>query len=165
MSEATERLERLGRQPFPFEVPGVRIDLRGLQALWTVLVAEMRDCSFPMHPEPGCRYYFENGWFSFGDALIYRSLIKHLRPNQVVEVGSGFSSAVALETRDQCGYPMAMTFIDPDPARLYSLLKEQDRTGIEVIPTIVQHVDIAVFQKLGTGDFLFVDSVTHTSDR
>ncbi len=79
----------------------------------------------------------------------------------MIEIGSGTSSAVALDTfdrffakRPQC------CFIDPYPALLRSLLKPEDDATVEIIGSPIQDVSLSRFDALGRNDILFIDS-TH----
>ncbi|CAH2790534.1 MAG: hypothetical protein CPDRYMAC_2696 [uncultured Paraburkholderia sp.] len=58
------------------------------------------DMPFGQHKQEGLRFYFENVMFSCGDATSLYCMIRHLRPRRIVEIGSGFSSAVSLDTND-----------------------------------------------------------------
>src|SRR5262249_30901378 len=109
------------------------------------------------------RYYFRNEWFGYADALVLYGMIRYLRPRRVIEVGSGFSSAVMLDTNDLfCGGRVALTFVEPYPDRLFSLLRGSDRDKHTVIARPVQDVDLSLFQALSDNDILFVDS-SHVS--
>jgi hypothetical protein len=55
-----------------------------------------------------------------------------------------------------------LTFIDPNPERLYSLMKESDKKKTKVIEKDVQLIPLNIFKKLQSGDILFIDS-THVS--
>ena len=117
------------------------------------------DMPFKDEPTAGLRYYFDNPFFSYGDAVILYSMLRRRRPQRVVEVGSGFSSAVMLDTNDRfCQKQMRMTFIDPYPERLLALLADEDIRQHEVIPDCVQGVSFETFAELGANDLLFVDS-------
>jgi predicted O-methyltransferase YrrM len=90
-------------------------------------------------------------------------MIRHFRPRRVVEVGSGFSSALMLDTNElHCDPPMQLTFVDPHPDRLDGLLRPHDRGAVRLIAAPVQGVALDLFDALGAGDFLFVDS-SHVS--
>ncbi len=73
-----------------------------------------------------------NGVFEGYHGAVYYSMLTMLRPKHIVEVGSGFSSAIALDVRDQELQDLQLTFIDPNPARLYELLNENDHTRITI---------------------------------
>ncbi len=110
-------------------------------------------------PNAATRYHYRNDFFSYGDAIVLYSLLRHLQPKQVIEVGSGFSSAVMLDTNARfLNSSIHFTFIEPYPDRLYSLLTPSDRSHCQIIADPVQSVDLAVFESLEAGDILFVDS-------
>lgn len=60
------------------------------------------------------------------------------------------------------GGSIETTFIDPYPKLLMSLVKENDKNRIIVIPSRLQDVDPNVFEALQADDILFIDS-THVS--
>ena len=86
-------------------------------------------------------------------------MIRHLKPKRIIEIGSGFSSAVMLDTNelffDGC---IECTFIEPHPDRLLSVLKNADRDRHSIIATRLQDVDVDLFKRLSGDDILFVDS-------
>jgi hypothetical protein len=90
-------------------------------------------------------------------------MIRHLQPRRIIEVGSGFSSCVTLDTNELFfGGSIETTFIEPFPELLLSLLKKPDRQRMSIIPTRLQDVDLSVFDALQANDILFIDS-THVS--
>lgn len=102
----------------------------------------------------------ENVQFGLADAAVYASMLRHLTPRRVVEVGSGYSSAVALDVRERYGLDLALTFVEPYTARLQGLLKPSDRTTTTIREEFVQDTPLSVFAALEPGDVLFIDS-TH----
>jgi predicted O-methyltransferase YrrM len=112
---------------------------------------------FPDEPQEGFRFHLDNEYYSYCDASVLHAMLRHYRPRRVVEVGSGFSSAVMLDTRDRfLDRGTELTFIDPHPERLQSLLRDDD--AATVLAQKVQDVDLAVFEQLRENDFCFVDS-------
>ena len=85
-------------------------------------------------------------------------LLLPVKPRRIVEVGSGFSSAVMLDTLERVEGSAALTFIEPHPDRLYSLLSPQDRPTTTVVAKQVQEVPLALFDELEAQDVLFIDS-------
>jgi predicted O-methyltransferase YrrM len=113
--------------------------------------------------EADSRYNGRNEMFNGGDSLVLYSMIRHFRPTRIVEVGSGHSSALMLDVNDRWfNKEIALTFIEPFPDRLLSILRPEDHANTTILTTQVQDVDVAVFAKLGPGDFLFIDS-SHVS--
>jgi len=81
------------------------------------------DLSFPEQQQAGQRYYYENSWYSYGDAIFLYSMMRHYRPRRIIEIGSGFSSAVMLDVNNQWfDSQIQMTFVEPYTQRLKSLL-------------------------------------------
>ena len=111
----------------------------------------------------GLRYRYDNDFFSYGDGIAYYSMLRAIRPRRILEVGSGWSSALALDIVDRfLGGETSMIFIEPFTERLDSLLRVADRRRCEVIAEPLWRADPAVFDELHAGDILFIDS-THVS--
>lgn len=105
------------------------------------------------------RYNFQNDYFSNSDALILHAMLKKIKPARLIEVGSGFSSAVTLDTNEfYLNNNMELTFIEPYPDRLKSLLRQNDYDNVELIESNLQDVSLDFFKKLNENDILFVDS-------
>lgn len=121
------------------------------------------DIGFRDGPAEGFRYHFRNEYFSYADGVTLYCMLRHQPPKRIVEVGSGYSSALMLDTNDRhLGRGVAFTFIEPHPERLESLLWEADRATASVLRQPVQTAPLSVFQELEAGDILFVDS-SHVS--
>lgn len=108
----------------------------------------------------GPRYRESSIYFNLGEACVYAALIGRLRPRLIIEVGSGFSSACALDAADHYNLPTRMVFIDPHPDRLHDLLLRSDHRRVTIYETSVQDVDLEIFDDLGENDILFLDT-TH----
>jgi predicted O-methyltransferase YrrM len=148
--------------PPPTSLPG--IDLRADQQI--ALVRELArfygELPFPRTQSPETRYWFENWAYSYADALFLYSMLRHLQPRRVIEVGSGFSSAAMLDTADRWLQETSFTFIDPDTSTLDALLRPGDRERVTIIPAKLQDVPLTTFDALEANDILFIDS-THVS--
>src|SRR5579863_7388758 len=67
----------------------------------------------------GLRYNFNNIYYSYTDAIVLYAMIRHFKPQQIIEIGSGFSSAVMLDTNELFfENSIKLTFIEPHPERL-----------------------------------------------
>jgi hypothetical protein len=109
------------------------------------------------------RYFFINPAYSYSDAIILYSVLRHTQPKRVIEVGSGYSSCVTLDVNELFfDNKIECTFIEPYPELLLNLIKEQDKQFIKIIPEKLQDVDPAIFASLEENDVLFIDS-THVS--
>lgn len=142
---------------------GIRLNPASQFELFKKLSAKFCTIRFPVKSESNFRYYFENDFYSYGDALILSAFIQTFRPRRIVEVGSGYSSAVILDTLDRldvAGRRTKCAFVEPYPGRLKSLLWPNDRDRVEIIEKPVQETDPALFAGLEAGDIVFFDT-TH----
>jgi len=90
-------------------------------------------------------------------------MIRHAKPERIIEVGSGYSSCVILDTNEMYfRNEIKCTFIEPFPDRLLSLIKQSDTKLIELIDKNIQEVPVDMFESLSENDILLVDS-THIS--
>jgi len=141
------------------------IDLREMEqlALLNVFCSYYADQPFTTHKVEHNRYYFENPNYSYSDAIMLHCMLRHLRSKRFVEIGSGYSSCAALDTNEQfLEGSMDVTFIEPYPELLLSLLREEDKRHASILPTRLQDVDLELFDMLEANDILFIDS-THVS--
>jgi predicted O-methyltransferase YrrM len=105
------------------------------------------------------RYNFVNDWYSYCDAIFLYSMIRHSKPKKIIEVGSGFSSAVSMDTNDLFfNSEINLEFIEPSPGRLLGLMNENDKSKYKIHQTKVENLPVEVFKTLGSGDILFIDS-------
>jgi len=112
--------------------------------------------------ESNYRYRIHNQAYPINDALVLHFLLRILKPKNLIEVGSGYSSAVTLDTCENFLENINLTFIEPYPTTFFSLLKEKEKNSIMMIEKNLQDVQLDVFRKLEDGDVLFIDS-THVS--
>ena len=119
----------------------------------------------PFKPEKqeNLRYYYENPAYSYSDAIFLHCMIRHLKPKRIIEVGSGFSSCVMIDTNEIFfNNNINCTFIEPFPKLLVSLVKQEDKGRVKIISKRLQDVPLDVFRELQKNDILFIDS-THVS--
>lgn len=103
------------------------------------------------------RFYWRNPEFSHGDAVLYYSLLRHLCPRRVIEVGGGYSTLLASAAAERNGATQ-ITCIEPYPRAF--LEKGIPRVHLE--KKLVQDVPPEFFDGLGENDVLFIDS-SHVS--
>lgn len=103
---------------------------------------------------------FFNGdeWYSYGDAIVLFCMINYFKPKRLIEVGSGYSSTVTLDTCELLNLKTKITFIEPYPELVLSLLSDRDDPDKLLLRKGVQTVDLSFFEELNSGDILFVDS-------
>lgn len=144
--------------PPPESVAGIDLGDARQVALWEKLAVHA--AAKPLDPvPPGSRYSPDNDGFNYGDGTILACMISHFRPKRLVEIGCGHSSALALDTIDrQLGGQVAVTFVEPYPALLKSVLRAEDFARVTIIDRMVQETDIGLFASLEAGDILFIDT-------
>lgn len=161
--DAIEAHRRRSSLPPPEAVPAVDLRVDRQLELLAALQSHYGDQPFEDQPQPGLRYYFDNRFFSYADAIFLHCLMRELRPARVIEIGSGFSSAVMLDTAERfLDGRLELTCVDPYPQRLESIMRPRDAHRVRVIRSPVQTVTTDELTALGSGDFLFIDS-THVS--
>ena len=105
------------------------------------------------------RYFYNNTWFRYGDAIVLYCMLRHYMPEKIIEVGSGFSSALMLDVNDALfNGDIQFTFIEPYPERLISLMRPHDSATAKILVQNVQNVPLEIFKSLKCGDILFIDS-------
>ncbi|MFM2437944.1 MAG: hypothetical protein RLZ55_761 [Actinomycetota bacterium] len=148
--------------PGPREIPGV--DLHD-EAQWRLLHQLL-----PLYPATstwltagaGGHFTLDNTWFTGSDAVLYALMLQHVRPRRVVEVGAGYTSALAYDVvqrfwSPKSGVEVDLTFIDPAAERVRELLPPDVLAG-RLREQQVQDTPNDVFDALSSGDILMIDS-------
>lgn len=150
--------------PTPARVlPGINLNEEGQLRFLKSLVPYYKDLPFRESPQEHLRYSFDNPHYSYSDAILCYSMLRLLKPRRIVEVGSGYSSALMLDTSDLfLGGKTRFTFIDPYPETLLQILRPGDKDLCTLWAKPLQEAPPAFFQALEAGDILFIDS-THVS--
>ncbi|MDR5756314.1 class I SAM-dependent methyltransferase [Caballeronia sp. LZ035] len=148
---------------WPRELPGIDLREASQLSLLESFLDQYRDLPFGDDETAGFRYRYRNPAYGHSDAIFLNMMLRHVKPARVIEIGSGYSSCMLLDTNEHWfDNSIVCTFIEPYPELLHSLLKEGDTQRVTIIPTGVQDVDLATFGALQANDVLFVDS-THVS--
>jgi hypothetical protein len=147
----------------PVDLPGIDLRVDEQVRLAHELAYFYPEQPFEDHKISRTRYYFLNPNFSYGEALALYGMLRYLRPQRVIEIGSGYSSCVTLDTSELfLGNSIECIFIEPDPTLLRSLLTEEDLSRVTILAEKLQCIDKRIFEGLKANDILFVDS-THVS--
>jgi predicted O-methyltransferase YrrM len=134
----------------------LRADLGSYEHLFEDSVANLRIIVGPCRGE--FRWFLGkiyNRYFSSVDVELYYSVIRSSRPQRIVEIGSGMSTRFALDALRKNGRG-GIVSIDPEPRRRLP-------HDVRHLRMQVQEVDLGLFQELGPGDILFIDS-SHTTE-
>lgn len=141
-------------------IAAIELPLESMAAFYAKHLDMFRATALANEKSPEQRYYLDGAPFPHGDVLTLRAMLLEYRPNHIVEIGSGFSTAAMLDAADQFGLNFRITCIEPYPARLQSLLRPDDHDRVTLVEKDLQKVPIDLFKTLSAGDILFIDS-TH----
>jgi predicted O-methyltransferase YrrM len=142
-------------------LPGIDLREREQLALFEEIARYHAEADWPEERSTSARYFYKNSQYGYSDAAFLFCMLRWLRPRRIVEVGSGFSSALMLDIRERFGpADQEMLFVDPNPERLRGLLRAGEQ--VRVLARPVQDADPATFGRLSSGDLLFIDS-SHVS--
>ena len=113
---------------------------------------------FPVEKAAGVEFFYNNGAFCSGDAEYLYSMVRHLKPAKILEIGSGYSTLIiksAIEKNRQDDHANSCTHICIDPYEKPWLKKIE---GIDIIKEKVENMGIPFFGQLSKNDILFIDS-------
>ena len=155
-------LKRRYRDPrttsLPCHLPGIDLAHKIQLELWQRWRAFLPEARTLAKGDPSRRYRLPSPSYDIGDAITYVCMLRHLQPARLIEVGSGSSSAVALDTFDKYfAERPRCSFIEPYPAYLKSFLAPQDHGTVDIIASDAQDIPLEFFDDLGMNDVLFID--------
>lgn len=106
----------------------------------------------PQHAVDPTQYAWDAEMIGYSDAMAYYTMIRSRRPEIVLEVGSGFSTLVALEALHRNGTGRVIC-VEPYPR---DFMKDLD---VELVQRPVQELSASWFtDRLPEGSILFIDS-------
>ena len=143
--------------PVPRGTPGIDWREEAQVELLREELGSQSEFVFPDGPTGDPRdYHTGNDMFSQLDAWVLQAMLRHFRPRRMIEVGCGWSSLVtARVNREFLGGSLNFTCVEPYPPEFLN----QGIEGISrVIVSRVEELPVDVFQELGDGDVLFIDS-------
>jgi hypothetical protein len=146
--------------PTPRDTPGIdwRPDEQRRLALEVFASQERVQLAHGETADP-TEYWADNDQYPALDAWVLEAFLRDLRPARMIEIGSGYSSLVtARVNRELLGSSMHFTCIEPYPR---SFLAAGVPGVSELRVEAVQDTPVEVFEELGRGDILFVDT-SHT---
>jgi len=147
----------------PATLPGINLRSDAQLDLLAEFSADAAELPWTATQQSELRYRLDNGWFAHGDGVALYSMLRHVQPRRYVEIGSGWSSAAVLDVNDLFfNQALDLTFIEPHPERLHSLLQKNDLQHVTLVDLPVHAAAPEVFGQLAAGDVLFIDS-SHVS--
>lgn len=148
------------RDNAPYLIESLFVKERLLRELSTLIKYAEEFVPAEEGDEINCRSFFwRNSQFSHSDAMSYYAYVRHVKPRKVIEIGSGYSSLVALEAIKRNGVG-SLHCIEPFPRPFISTLGGEG--SMELHKMRAQDVSAEMLNDmLSDGDILFIDS-THT---
>jgi predicted O-methyltransferase YrrM len=156
-----EAIELTGKQLSQIQdIQGIELNDPQQLALFEKLVGFMRESSFRNDEKLTThRFFNKNGIYAGSDTLILEAMIRQLQPTRIIEVGSGYTSMLMLDINEKYfNHSIKLTFIEPYPERLFSLLSQADKERVTLYIQGLQTMDLSVFKSLKANDILFIDS-------
>jgi hypothetical protein len=142
----------------PQIIPAVDLNDEQQMDLFQKFKEYYKEQPFAAYKKDGVRYFFENPAFGSHDGIILYCFIRQMRPKRIIEVGSGYSSCVILDTNELFFGNISCTLIDPNPSILLSLIPSSDKNRVRMIKSNVQDVGLDLFMDLAADDILLIDS-------
>ena len=153
---AIAELERSFAAPSLLTLTGIFPDNTAMVAELERLMKVSHEFDPPQTSSRAGEYAWQNGAFSFSDAVAYYAMIRTRRPRTILEIGGGWHTRIAQMACARNGLGRIVC-IEPAPGEFLTALE-----GIEVVRRRVQDVDTAYCNGLlRDGDMLFIDS-SHT---
>lgn len=150
---------RRPKRPFSEEreLPGIDWNIPGqLEMLARFQYAEEL-AGIPMHRADGAEFHFNNGFFESGDAEYWYQLIRTVKPKRIIEIGSGFSTMMAMRALRKnreisAGHQCEHICVEPYEQRWL------EKSGARVIRQRVEDIQPDWLLELDENDVLFIDS-------
>lgn len=141
------------------QLPDINLNREKQKQILSDYAQFYKDLPFPENKKENFRYFYNNDYFGYSDAIFLFSFLLKNKPKKIIEIGSGFSSAVILDTIENF-FPKRpdVTFIEPNTQRLNNLIFEKDKNNFKLINKKLQETSRDIFSQLKTGDLLFIDS-------
>lgn len=151
-------LRNVRQKPLPPTIAEIDLNVDIQLILLKTFAAFGPDVDFPAQRTDSHRYYAQNDNFPLSDAILLQCMLRHLKPQRVLQIGSGFSSYVMLDTVDRFKLQTRCEFIELFPERLLENMRGNDLGTHGLHAKAFQDVDPSLFASLNPGDILFIDS-------
>jgi len=144
-------------------LPGIDLNLKGQIEFLEKAKPFFMDMPFSKMPSSELNYYFNNLYYTEPDAVALYLILRSFQPKHIIEVGSGFSSAILMDVNKLFfGNKMKCTFIEPFPDRLNWFLSKSPNSNYKLLEQKVQQIPMENFDQLEANDLLLIDS-SHVS--
>lgn len=138
-------------------LPGIELDAEKQLAFLSSLSGFDELDDVPEEATEGVAFHYRNGAYGHGDADLLYAFIRTMKPQQVIEIGAGWSTKMARKAIDansaaDASYACRHVCVEPfGPDWLRDL-------DIELVREPVERCDPSLFKALQRNDILFIDS-------
>lgn len=138
-------------------LPGVNWNISGQLELLERFIFSHELADIPKEKPESLKFYLNNGAFGAGDAEYWYQLLRTIKPRRIFEIGSGYSTLMAMDAiaqnqADDPSYKCEHICIEP-----YEM-PWLEESGVFVVRSKVEDVELSLFSKLQENDILFIDS-------
>jgi predicted O-methyltransferase YrrM len=139
------------------DLPGLDLNDSGQLELIEKFCFQDELLSFPTSRRTENEFFYENRPYPPGDSEFLYSMVRLLKPKRIVEIGSGYSTLMVLNAlrrnhNEDEAYQCDHVCIEPYEAGWL------EAAGARVVRQRVELADRGLFDALGAGDILFIDS-------
>lgn len=139
------------------ELPGIDLNVKEQLELLEKFKFNEELLIFPMNKTNNVEYFYDNDSYRSGDSEYLYNIIRHYKPNRIIEIGSGNSTlmvknAIRKNKLENLNYICEHFCVEP---------YEQpwlERADVELVREKAENLDKSFFEKLETNDILFIDS-------
>lgn len=136
-------------------LPGIDMNADGQLAILGSFKYNDELRSIPMDFSDETKFYYNNPSYAPGDSEFLYSIVRHLKPKRILEIGSGNSTLMvrnALAVNAKENAPCEHICIEP-----YEM-PWLEKLGIKIERKRVEDIPLTYFKTLQAGDILFIDS-------
>lgn len=135
---------------------GLTLNLENQKKFVESCIELYKELPFPINHQAPFLYHFDNPNYSYSDSIFYYFIIRKFTPKRIIEIGSGYSTCVALDVnRHFFDNQIDITCVEPYPSLLLDLCKENKP---KLFDKKIQEINLDLFDTLNANDILFVDS-------
>lgn len=139
------------------KLPGIDWNISGQLEFLERFVFSQELADIPLKKSKNIEFYLNNGAFEAGDAEYWYQIIRTIKPRRIFEIGSGNSTLMAINAIKQNHVS------DPDYKCEHICIEPYEmpwleQSGVSVIRSKIEDVELSFFSKLQENDILFIDS-------
>lgn len=139
-------------------LPGINMNIKEQLEILSKFDYNSELLKIPLEKQDDLEFYFNNGFFEAGDAEYLYNIIRLFKPKNIIEIGSGYSTLMAINAIKENSFRDNSYFCNHiciEPYEKHYLLQTKSN---QLLKEKVEDVNIDIFLKLQCNDILFIDS-------